>query len=190
MSIPPPPPSFGSPPPPSFGSPPPPGYVVGGAAGPYASFGARLGAWLLDGILYGLVQLPFVIGAIALIAASLKDCSGENSDGTTTCLPGEFQGGLFALGILIGFVGLILVAIIYLRALGKTGQTWGRKIVGVKVVGQGTGQPIGFGKAFLRQLVANVASSAICYLGFLWMLWDKDKQTWHDKVISSIVVKV
>jgi uncharacterized RDD family membrane protein YckC len=27
-------------------------------------------------------------------------------------------------------------------------------------------------------------------LGYLWMLWDKEKQTWHDKIIGSIVVRV
>jgi uncharacterized RDD family membrane protein YckC len=193
MSIPPPPPSFGSPPPPSFGSPPPPGYVVGGAAGPYASFGARLGGWLLDSLLYGLALSVFAIPAVVLGVAAFDGCvSIERADNTAeiVCPAGKPDGGLLAAAIVLGLIGIVVVAVLYLRALGRTGQTWGRKIVGVKVVGQSTGQPIGFGKAFLRQLVANVASSAICYLGFLWMLWDKDKQTWHDKIVSSIVVKV
>ncbi|MFM8387932.1 MAG: RDD family protein, partial [Actinomycetota bacterium] len=24
-------------------------------------------------------------------------------------------------------------------------------------------------------------------LGYLWMLWDSEKQTWHDKMVSSVV---
>jgi hypothetical protein len=39
------------------------------------------------------------------------------------------------------------------------------------------------------ELFANIFSSAIFYLGYLWMLWDDKKQTWHDKVVNSVVVK-
>ncbi|MEY4173609.1 MAG: hypothetical protein RI900_774, partial [Actinomycetota bacterium] len=31
-------------------------------------------------------------------------------------------------------------------------------------------------------------STALFYLGYLWMLWDGEKQTWHDKVVGSIVI--
>jgi len=30
----------------------------------------------------------------------------------------------------------------------------------------------------------------IGFLGFLWMLWDKDRQTWHDKAAGSFVIRV
>ena len=30
---------------------------------------------------------------------------------------------------------------------------------------------------------------AICYLGFLWPLWDDKKQTWGDKVASSSCIQ-
>jgi len=32
-------------------------------------------------------------------------------------------------------------------------------------------------------------SGQIFYLGYLWMLWDDKQQTWHDKVVGSIVVR-
>ena len=80
---------------------------------------------------------------------------------------------------------------LYVRqAEGKTGQTWGRKIVGVKVVRVSDGQPPGFWRAFGRELFGNIISGQILYLGYLWMIWDKDRQTWHDKVAGTIVVKV
>jgi uncharacterized RDD family membrane protein YckC len=25
-------------------------------------------------------------------------------------------------------------------------------------------------------------------LGYLWMLWDSEKQTWHDKAANAVVV--
>jgi len=49
--------------------------------------------------------------------------------------------------------------------------------------------PIGFGKALGRELFATVFSGQIFCLGYLWMLWDDKQQTWHDKVVGSIVVR-
>jgi uncharacterized RDD family membrane protein YckC len=106
------------------------------------------------------------------------------------CPPGKPDAGLLALGIALAIIGAVLVAILYIRALGRTGQTWGRKIAGVKVVRKDQPDtPLGAGKAFLRVLVAGIVSGN-CILGYLWMLWDKDKQTWHDKIVSTVVVKV
>ena len=76
----------------------------------------------------------------------------------------------------------------YVFLLGRTGQTVGRKAVGIKVVDKMTGQPIGPGRAFVRLLVRSIASGAICGLGYSWMLWDEEKQTWHDKVANSYVI--
>ena len=92
------------------------------------------------------------------------------------------------LGIVVIALGIMLVLFIYARSLGKTGQTWGRKIVGIRVVDKFTEQPIGFGRALGRTVFANLISSSFLSLGYLWMLWDTDQQTWHDKVVGSIVV--
>ena len=51
-----------------------------------------------------------------------------------------------------------------------------------------TAQPIGAGRAIGRYF-AMFLSAILCYLGYLWMLWDPQKQTWHDKIASSVVVK-
>jgi uncharacterized RDD family membrane protein YckC len=61
--------------------------------------------------------------------------------------------------------------------------------VGIEVVRQETGHPIGFGRAIGRLAARSFLSGQILYLGFLWMLWDDNKQTWHDKIVGSIVVK-
>ncbi len=210
MTPPPPPPGQGSqpPPPPSgtlqpgFSTPPPPpppggvatapgyppyGYAAPPVGGERASFGTRLGGFLLDGLLYGLLMAVFVIPGGILIGASFQDCVTINDE--VVCPDGSPDGGMIAGGIALIILGVLVVAFIYLRALGKTGQTWGRKIVGIKVVGETTGDPIGFGRALGRQLFASFISGQILYLGYLWMLWDDKKQTWHDKVVNSIVVE-
>ena len=123
-----------------------------------------------------------------LIGSAFNNCVSVGDK--IVCPAGEPNGGQIALGGLLIAVGFIVVIVLYIRALGTTGQTWGRKIVGIKVIGETTGEPIGFGRALGRQLFASFISSQIFYLGYLWMLWDDKKQTWHDKVVNSIVVKV
>ena len=49
------------------------------------------------------------------------------------------------------------------------------------------GGPIGYGRAFIRY-IGRILSAIPLLLGFLWMLWDKEKQTWHDKFANSVVV--
>jgi uncharacterized RDD family membrane protein YckC len=158
----------------------------------YAGFWQRFAGWLLDQFLYGLVFALFAVPAIIIGINAIDGCDWverRNDEWDLVCPPGEPNGGLLALAIFLGIVGFLLVAFIYLRALGRTGQTWGRQIVGVKVIRKQGDEPLGFGLAFLRQFLQQLISGSLCGLGYLWMLWDKDKQTWHDKIVSTIVVK-
>ena len=58
----------------------------------------------------------------------------------------------------------------------------------VRVVCQRTGLPIGTARSIGR-LFGSMISSWIFYLGYLWMLWDSENQTWHDKMVSSVVIR-
>ena len=72
---------------------------------------------------------------------------------------------------------------------GSTGQTLGKMALSIRVVDFNSGGSIGFGRALIRQLVRYI-SAIVLLLGYLWMLWDKEKQTWHDKGATSVVVPV
>jgi uncharacterized RDD family membrane protein YckC len=72
---------------------------------------------------------------------------------------------------------------------GATGQTFGKRAMGIRVYDFRVGGPIGYGRGLLRY-VAKIISSIPFLLGFLWMLWDREKQTWHDKIATTVVVPV
>ncbi len=156
---------------------------------PYAGFWIRFLGHVLDSILYGLVVLPFAVASLVLFRVAFDDCYTIGDDDTIHCPDGALKGGPLALAIILLLVGAILAFVLYLIHLGRSGQTWGRRIVGVKVVDRDRIEPIGMGRALGRTLFSIISSYAF-YLGYLWMLWDKQKQTWQDKVVSSIVVKV
>jgi len=70
---------------------------------------------------------------------------------------------------------------------GTTGQTIGRGVAGVKLVKESTGQPVGMGMAFVRD-IAHIVDNIICYVGWLFPLWDSKRQTLADKIMSTVVV--
>jgi uncharacterized RDD family membrane protein YckC len=72
---------------------------------------------------------------------------------------------------------------------GPTGQTPGKRALGIRVVSFDSGGPIGYGRAFVR-FIGRYVSGLVIYIGYLWMLWDKEKQCWHDKFASDVVVPV
>ena len=125
-----------------------------GPSGPRASFGRRLVAIIVDGIIIGVVVL-----VCYLISRVLAD--------------------IVAILLTLGYYT-------YFEGSGS-GQTVGKKLLGIRVIDFSAGGPIGYGRGFVRQL-ARILSGLVCYLGYLWMLWDKEKQTWHDKLATTVVV--
>ncbi len=72
--------------------------------------------------------------------------------------------------------------------LVKYGATLGKMALGIKVVKQDGSGNINVVEGFLREVVGKFLSSFFL-LGYLWMLWDVNKQTWHDKIAGTLVVK-
>lgn len=150
---------------PAYGQPP--GYGVAPHLGQLAEWPARAGAFLID---VGMV----IVAEIVLIFLLLFLASQSSTIA-------------IILGI-VGFLGLFAFSIwnqCYRQ--GVTGQSIGKKVVGLRLVGIETGAPIGFGMSFLRQL-AHVIDGMPLYIGYLWPLWDPMKQTFADKICSTVVV--
>ena len=97
------------------------------------------------------------------------------------------------LRLILGGAGVALSIVFsfgyYTYFHGRTGQTPGDAAFGIRVVDIDNGEVIGYGRAFGRCLV-SIVSGLVVVLGYLWMLWDKRKQTWHDKAVSSLPVRV
>ncbi|MEV7343205.1 RDD family protein [Streptomyces sp. NPDC093544] len=161
----------GVPPQQGYGYPQQPGYPQGGQPGygypqqpgygaqpPYANWGQRFLGTLVDMLVFAVPYAIVIVG-------------GDN-------------GALVA----IGAIALIGLAIWQLIQEGRTGQTVGKKALGIRLVREIDGQPLGVGMAFVRRL-AHFLDGLPCYLGYLWPAWDAKKQTFADKVCSSIVIR-
>jgi uncharacterized RDD family membrane protein YckC len=71
---------------------------------------------------------------------------------------------------------------------GLRGQTPGKMILGLHVVRPGRPVP-GIGPALVRELLGRPLSLLSLGLGYAWAGWDPWKQTWHDKLAGTYVVR-
>lgn len=132
---------------------------------PYASTGRRLGAWLLDAALLALITTPLNPALYVDVIPSAR-----------TFLP------------LI--VAAMVLGLVYLAAFdgGTRGATPGKRILGIRVVDAASGGPIGYRRAVVRRL-GYVLGGLVLYVGWIWLIFDRRHQAWHDKMADSIVVR-
>jgi uncharacterized RDD family membrane protein YckC len=95
----------------------------------------------------------------------------------------------YTIGSGAGDVLAIVMGWLYAALLesGPGQATLGKKALGLKVVGE-DGQRISFGQATGRHF-GKFISALILLIGYLMMLWDEKKQTLHDKMAGTYVVK-
>jgi uncharacterized RDD family membrane protein YckC len=86
------------------------------------------------------------------------------------------------------FVGSLGWGIYNRWILGGAGQTLGKQKMNIKLISEETGQPIGTGQAFVRDL-CHVLDGFFC-IGYLFPLWDDKRQTFADKIMKTVVVPV
>ena len=70
---------------------------------------------------------------------------------------------------------------------GRSGQSWGKQLLNIRLARADDGQPVGGTIALLRDL-AHIIDSLICYIGWLFPLWDARRQTIADKIMNTVVV--
>ena len=70
---------------------------------------------------------------------------------------------------------------------GTTGVTFGRSIAKTKLISEENGQVIGSTNGIIRQF-AHIIDSIICYIGWLFPLWDVKRQTIADKIMKTVVI--
>ncbi|WP_329580800.1 RDD family protein [Kitasatospora sp. NBC_01250] len=156
-----------------------------------ASWGARVGAYFIDFLVVGLpVIICYFIGGAMLVSTVVKSQTNcpldENGFPNCPAPSTSLSGGGLAI-IVVGIVLSLILGIWQLVREGQ-GQTIGKKAVGIRLVREIDGQPLGFGMAFVRKL-AHFLDGFLCGLGYLWPLWDDKSQCFADKVTNSLVIR-
>jgi uncharacterized RDD family membrane protein YckC len=143
----------------------------------YGGFWKRALAISID--MMALYFISMILGSISIVILSIA------SDTALTEGISETANGLLAAWYAMGLV-TNLFYFTYFPA--TTGQTLGKKILGLKIV-KLSGEPIGKGTAFLRWMGYLVSFVFFC-LGFIWVIFDRKRQGWHDKIAETVVLDI
>ncbi|GIJ37673.1 RDD family protein [Micromonospora andamanensis] len=187
----------GPPPPGWTAGPPPP--VLGPGGQPLASFGDRLLAYLIDtAIATGIMIVLFIPPFLFVWFRMFTEMTRANPDGTFGPTEPDVFGEFFVLIVLLqlGLLALMLGIywIYHVEYLKRTGQTFGKKVMKLRVVSLDPTHTLDRRMAGKRYLVQFVGGSLVpggSYVDGLWQLWDKPwQQCLHDKFAGTVVVKV
>ncbi|WP_299009742.1 RDD family protein [uncultured Shewanella sp.] len=132
----------------------------------YVGFWARFGASILDTVLLGLVILPLLF---LIYGAELSEVESNG-----------FNMVDFSLNHLFPLIVSVLFWV-YKSA------TPGKMAVKAQIVDAKTGKRPSVKQSIIRYLCYYISLFALC-LGFLWVIWDKKKQAWHDKLAGTVVI--
>jgi uncharacterized RDD family membrane protein YckC len=169
------------------GYPPPPPGASPDAPPPYAAWGIRLGGYLID----------FVIFAVVLVVLLLVFRHSHAVEVHLMARRGARRRSFSAVPFLI--TGVLYIAYGTLLCGSSRGQTVGMMAVGVRAVRDQSLEVLGYGRALARAVVEGVfrlIDLLSVFLGLIWLLdmlfplWDGKRQTLHDKVAGSVVLRI
>ncbi|GAA2907441.1 hypothetical protein GCM10010517_73800 [Streptosporangium fragile] len=146
--------------------------------------GRRLGAWVVD-----LIALFVIMLLVALLYTRFTYATG----------PGA--GPHLLDDLILRLIGIVIVVLYEPVMTGLYGGTFGKIVVGIRVVHVDTGEPVMMGASFVRYICIVVIGFVTSLLpqaagSILWLLWalsaffDRSgyRQAWHDKVAKTWVV--
>ena len=152
------------------------------------SVGVRFGASVLDSIFSTvLAAIPF---GLAFAFGQYYSSAYYNDSYYRSYDSGFHQPGLFALFMTLA----VLVYIGYYVWGTARGATWGKRLVGLRVI-RADGQVPGFGGAMLREVVGRFILGwftpfyIYSLVDAIFVLSDRRKQALHDKIATTFVVK-
>jgi uncharacterized RDD family membrane protein YckC len=157
------------------------GIRLNGEFAPYAGFWPRFLAWFIDTIVISIFTQPITLA----IGQGFEIQTTEDAAGNVT----DFSFDVDPTVLVISFlVSTLLPGIYYIVAISRWGQTLGALAMSLKVV-HPDGSLLSPARAAVRW-IGSIVSAIPFLLGYFWMIWDNRKQTWHDKMAGSVVVKV
>lgn len=146
----------------------------------YAPWWRRVLALVLDEVV---AYVPYTLaGVYALLTAEWT----VDAYGYAQRLPTQT-------GAVVSLVGACLTLALWVWSRwvlqARTGQSLGKRALGIRLVSEDTGTPPSVWMCLVRD-VGHVLDSFVLCLGYLWPLWDAKRQTFSDKAVHTVVVRV
>lgn len=159
----------------------------------YGGFWIRVGAYIIDGVLLGLI-FWFVVSPIfmKMFAGMFSSIPVTDTSAMTEAqmqaMMADMAGRMMRMVWISNLLSLTLMGGYFIILEGGPGQTLGKKALGLRVVTP-DGDRIGYLKAFARY-IGRIISGVILGIGFIMAAFDSEKRTLHDRMCDTRVVRV
>lgn len=142
----------------------------------YAGFFTRFFALMIDNI------AMFVLASLVAMAIGVLSGGAAAAGGLITLITG-------ALGAILSFIFLLFQFFYFGFFWSRGGQSIGMKLLNIKVVRRDPEGEISFILGGLRGSFGYWISGLVFGLGFIWAAFDAHKETWHDKIFDTQVIR-
>lgn len=133
----------------------------------YVGFWSRFGATLIDSILMAIVSIPLLLAIYGM---------------------DYFDSEAFIVGPADFVISYVLPAVVIIGLWMRFAATPGKMAIGATIVDASTGGKPSFTQYAIRY-VGYFLSALPLLLGYLWAAFDPRKQSWHDKLANTVVVR-
>lgn len=146
----------------------------------FVGFGSRLGAYLID-------VIPIII-ILNILAYSIFGLNPIDSSGRVISLDGQEFSEARITRIIVRYISF-LIWIVYCAIMEASSYegTFGKRMMRIKVSDE-NGQRLTLGKSIIRNLT-KIISYTLIGLGFIWVLFNKEKRGWHDLIAKTYVIR-
>jgi uncharacterized RDD family membrane protein YckC len=152
-----------------------------GAIGPPAGFWIRFVAFLIDGLILGIVA-GVIVAALAIVAIVIG--VGFHGDD-------DVNVALIAIGMLLGAIALIVISWLYeaLMTSSHHGATFGKRALGLRIV-RADGATLSFGRATARHFLKAMITPLVPFaVGYLLAAFTNGKRALHDFMADTFVIR-
>lgn len=154
---------------------------------PLATWLYRVGAFLVDQLVPGALTVVGLSVWIPSYVRAIQSLTSSPTPPDPATMQASLMGRGYQLLMLLSLVGLAFNVGNRVFRQGRTGQSLGKKLLGIRLLNERTMAPVGAGTALLREL-AHYIDGVAMYIGYLWPLWDPKRQTFADKICGTVVV--
>lgn len=143
-----------------------------------AERGTRLGAVILDSLIFLVPGLFAIIPAMALTRGTAADAMGVGA----------------TIAVIVGVLGMLVVFVIDLVLLHRYGQTIGKRMLNVKII-RSDGSRAGLTRIFFLRMLVPGLIGGIPFVGFIFTIVDplfifqESRRCVHDLIADTVVIK-
>lgn len=157
----------------------------------YASFNSRSFAAIIDlGFIFAILMPVLLNLSIIFYGGSTNPLGSEIMKLDNAALAEAFFTSRYFYGLMLDYVfHFIVFGLIFLWFWQKAGCTPGKWLMRMRIVDVASFKKPTF-KQFLIRYCAYIISIIPLTLGFMWIMWSKNNQGWHDIIANTAVIKV